>query len=490
MKLATFGKSEYTSRRGCMFYFQQHSLRTTTTAHLMQTMSLIPLTALELYQHVEAELAANPALELIAERRCPVCGRLLPEGGYCPVCTRPISADGSEPIVFVSQRTDFVGGIGKRGQEEGEDEDEERFFKQPENLAEYVLQQIAPELGVEDRALAAYWLSHLNEDGLVDVSIEEVAWYHHVPVERVRAVQRLIQRCEPLGVGSCTTKEALLVQLDVLKEGNWVAELAQRMIVDGWDLLGKRQYGELARLLDCSVANVEAAVSYIAQNLNPFPGRGHWGQESNSHRSGQAYYVPDMIFSTADLNGKTQIMVEIIQPLAGTLRVNPLYQKITREAQGEQREELRSDLERAVLLVKCLQQRNHTLQRMMRLLTVMQRDFILGDERSLKSLTRAELAQQLGLHESTISRSVANKVVQLPNGRMLPLASFFVRNLGVRSVLRELVAKETYPLSDTELMNGLAERGFVVARRTVAKYRALEGILPSALRRPTGKRAV
>jgi RNA polymerase sigma-54 factor len=456
----------------------------------MQTMSLMPLTALELYQHIEAELAANPALELVMERRCPVCGRLLPERGHCPVCTRPISADGSEPIVFVSPRTDFVGGMGKGKQEEEEDEDAERFLRQSENLAEYVLQQITSELGVEDRRLAVYWLSHLNEDGLVDISVEEVAWYHHVSTERVRNVQRLIQRCEPFGVGSCTPREALLVQLEILDDGGEVIQLARRMIADGWEWLGKRQYGELARLFNCSVSDVEAAVSYIAQNLNPFPGRGHWGQESEGHRSKHAYYVPDIIFSTMELNEQTQIVVEIIQPLAGTLRVNPLYQRITREAQGEQREELRADLERAALLVKCLKQRNHTLQRMMRLLTVTQRDFILGDERSLKSLTRAELAQQLGLHESTISRSVANKVVQLPNGRMMPLANFFVRNLSVRSVLRDLVTNETRPLSDTELMKALAEQGFFVARRTVAKYRALEGILPSGLRHSTRKRAV
>jgi RNA polymerase sigma-54 factor len=97
-------------------------------------------------------------------------------------------------------------------------------------------------------------------------------------------------------------------------------------------------------------------------------------------------------------------------------------------------------------------------------------------------LTRAQLSRELGVHESTISRAVANKTVQLPNRRIVPMSAFFDRSMNVRSVLKEMIADEARPLSDAELADMLADRGFQVARRTVAKYRAMEGILPAHLR--------
>jgi RNA polymerase sigma-54 factor len=188
--------------------------------------------------------------------------------------------------------------------------------------------------------------------------------------------------------------------------------------------------------------------------------------------------------------GTEQLVVEIIMPLWGMLRVNPLYRQVVQESGGEQKEALRGDLERASLFVKCLQQRNHTMQRLMQRIVSMQRDFILKGEKHIRPITRAQIALELEVHESTISRAVANKAVQMPNGRIIPLSGFFDRSLNIRSVLRELVADESAPggtgraLSDSELADLLAERGFSVARRTVAKYRAMEGILPAGLRTP------
>jgi RNA polymerase sigma-54 factor len=113
----------------------------------------------------------------------------------------------------------------------------------------------------------------------------------------------------------------------------------------------------------------------------------------------------------------------------------------------------------------------------------LQRNFICRGEKYLKPVTRAQLSTELGVHESTISRAVANKAVQLPNGRIVPLAMFFDRSLNVRQVLKEIIEKEGRSLSDTEISELLLEQGYQVARRTVAKYRAMEGILPAHLRR-------
>jgi RNA polymerase sigma-54 factor len=113
----------------------------------------------------------------------------------------------------------------------------------------------------------------------------------------------------------------------------------------------------------------------------------------------------------------------------------------------------------------------------------LQREYIVHGEKYLKPVTRAQISKELDVHESTISRAVANKAVQLPNKRIIPLSSFFDRSLNVRTVLKEIIENEKKPLSDSDLAEMLSEKGFDVARRTVAKYRSIEGILPAHLRK-------
>jgi RNA polymerase sigma-54 factor len=123
------------------------------------------------------------------------------------------------------------------------------------------------------------------------------------------------------------------------------------------------------------------------------------------------------------------------------------------------------------------------MQQLMSRLVAIQKPFIMQGETFLEPLTRAQIAAELDVHESTISRAVANKTVQLPNKRIIPMAMFFDRSLAVRTVLKEIIANEPHPLNDTELQEQLENQGISVARRTVAKYRAMEGILPAHLRR-------
>jgi RNA polymerase sigma-54 factor len=196
----------------------------------------------------------------------------------------------------------------------------------------------------------------------------------------------------------------------------------------------------------------------------------------------QVYRQPDIIISYLNQDVNNPLVVEIIMPLYGTLRVNPLFRRAVRDVEPEKQNAWRSDLERASLLVKCIQQRNHTMQRLLQKVVGIQREAIVHGERYLRQLTRAELAVELEVHESTISRAVSSKTVQLPTGRIVPLASFFDRSLNARTVLCQLISEEHKPMSDSELAKLLAKEGFNVARRTVAKYRAMEGILPAHLR--------
>lgn len=365
---------------------------------------------------------------------------------------------------------------------------EDRYCAAGEDLPVYVFRQIAPDLDPEDRKLAAHLLTNLNDDGFLSITLIEAARYLHVLPSRVEKVQRIIQRADPIGVGSCSTEEALLIQLEVLSESRPVPTLAEKIIQEGMSLLSRRQYVELARQLKVPLNKVQEAARFISENLNPFPARCSWGESTTSSRKeNRVYYQPDMIISHVGDDAEGPLMVEIIMPLYGTLRVNPLYRQAMQETDGEQKDALRGDMERANLFVKCLQQRNHTIQRLMQRVVSLQRDYILRGEKYLRPVTRAQIAQELEVHESTISRAVSNKSVQMPNGRIVPLSNFFDRSLNVRTVLRELISAEKYPLSDSELAEMLSEQGFTVARRTVAKYRAMEGILPANLRHTSNR---
>jgi RNA polymerase sigma-54 factor len=464
-----------------MFQIHRQSLRPLTTAHLAQTMTLLSLTCDELRQQIDSELASNPALELSEERRCPTCHRLLPERGFCPVCSQPKSDLSDEPVVFISPREDF------HPRRELSDEymtDEQDYSPIEEELPTYVLRQIAPELKVEDRQIAAYLLAHLNEDGLLSIEPIEVAMYYHIPLSRVEAVLHLIQRADPIGVGSRTPQQALLVQLDVLSETNTVPELARMIIRDAMDMLSHRQYSELAHKFVTPLRKIEQTVKFISENLNPYPSRSHWGDVRQPSSSDvQVYQRPDIIINYLNDNPNNPLAVEIIMPLSGTLQVNPLFRKAIQQSAPGQKEAWKDDFERASLFVKCMQQRNHTMMRLMQRLVKLQKEYIIHGEKMLHPVTRVSISKELEVHESTISRAVSGKTVQLPNRRIVPLSSFFDRSLNVRTVLRDLIAAEGQPLSDSELADILSKQGIDVARRTVAKYRAMEGILPAHLRR-------
>jgi RNA polymerase sigma-54 factor len=273
------------------------------------------------------------------------------------------------------------------------------------------------------------------------------------------------------------------VQLDVLTEANNVPDFTYEIVENYLDLLSRRQYNEIAKSIGISGQRVEKIAEFISENLNPFPGRSHWGNVRNpSTPETTVYHQPDVIIGFLNDDPKSQMVVEIIMPIGGTLQVSPLYKKAIKQTEGESKDAMREDMDKASLFVKCLQQRNHTMQRLMQRLVVIQKSYLTKGEKYLEPITRATLAVELGVHESTISRAVSGKSVQLPNKRIVPMASLFDRSLSARTILREIISLESKPLSDTEIQIKLIERGIQVARRTVAKYRAMEGILPAHLR--------
>ncbi len=294
---------------------QKTLLRPQTTAHLAQTMALLELTTAELRQKVEAELARNPALELIEEFRCPTCHKVLHSNQPCPTCTNMMGSSPDQPIVYLSCHEDFFAKPSTAASLD--DLPDDNFAPNHEDLPAYILRQIGPELSVEDRPIAVHVLTSLDEDGLLTVKPVEIALYHHVPLSRIEKVISLIQHADPLGAGSSSPKDALLIQLEVLGESLEVPARAEEAIRAGIELLSPHHLPELARHMNISTNQAREIVRFISDNLNPFPARAHWGEMPNSGSAKSqenTYHFPDIIISRYKEDDDTALVVEIAMP--------------------------------------------------------------------------------------------------------------------------------------------------------------------------------
>ena len=442
-------------------------------------MTLLSLTAAELQQKIDSELANNPALELVEERRCPMCKRLLPPTGPCPICSQPKSENSDDPIVFISPREDFYTGTGTGS---GEVPDEP-YASEMIDLPTYVLKQAAADLKVEDRLIAAYILNHLDEDGFLTITPIEVARYQHRLPSEIQEIIDLLKRCDPVGVCSANPAEAMLAQVDSLSESIEIPGLTREVIRDFLPKVSQHHFPEIARALKSSTQQIQLVANFISENLNPFPARAHWGDVRNPNASGsEAFHQPDVLIYYLNENPSNPLVVEIILPVRGTLKVNQLFKDTLKTVEEEHAVEWKEDIEKASLLIKCIQQRSNAMKLLLEQLVVLQKDYITRGDKNMLPLTRAKIAEELGLHESTISRAVSGKTIQLPNKKIVPMAIFFDRSLSLRTVIKEMIEQEARPLSDSEIKEKLEEDGVSIARRTVAKYRSMEGILPAHLR--------
>ena len=462
-----------------MLQNQWQQTTTHTSAHLAQTMTLLSLTAAELQQKIDSELANNPALELVEERRCPMCKRLLPPFGPCPICSQPKSENSDDPIVFISPREDFYTGTGT-GISEVPDEP---YASEMIDLPTYVLKQAAADLKVEDRLIAAYILNHLDEDGFLTITPIEVARYHHRLPSDIQEIIELLKRCDPVGVCSAHPAEAMLAQVESLAENIEIPAFTREVIKDYLPKVSQHHFSDIARALKSSTQQIQNVANFISENLNPFPARAHWGDVRNPNASGsEAFHQPDVLIYYLNDNPANPLVVEIILPVRGTLKVNQLFKDTLKSVEEEHAVEWKEDIEKASLLIKCIQQRSNAMKLLLEQLVVLQKDYIISGDKKMVPLTRAKIAEELGLHESTISRAVSGKTIQLPNKKIVPMAVFFDRSLSLRTVIKEMIEHENTPLSDSEIKEKLEEEGVSIARRTVAKYRSMEGILPAHLR--------
>jgi len=426
---------------------------------------ILQLNSLELERAIAQELAENPALELVEGGRCQVCGALF-SGDRCPLCAR-----GDDRYLDRSWE----------GLEEGSGEawDPISQASSPSSLADYLLMQMGPRLRPQELAVANYLVESLDDHGLLSIDLEELARLAGSSLEQMERLLSILQEQEPIGIGARSVKECLLIQIRYLEEQGrsqpWVREIIERH----WENLGRGRFEEIAEVLGITTEEVEEALGFIRDNLNPYPAQAY-------HSSDRSPYIrPDVIIQAHEGG----FIIEIPEEERYRFRVNPLYGELLakRATKEEEREHLREYMARARLFISSFEQRWKTLRRIMTTLIEEQREFLERGVRHLKPLTRAELAQSLGLHESTISRAMAQKYAQIPQGQIVPLADFFDASLPAKDLIKTLISQEEKPLSDGQIAKELTRRGLPLARRTVAKYREALGILPANLRRPGRK---
>jgi RNA polymerase sigma-54 factor len=337
--------------------------------------------------------------------------------------------------------------------------------------------------GREEREIAQFIIGNIDDDGYLSSPVEEIAGLCRAETGKVEAIRQKIRTFDPLGVGSLDLREALLAQLDYLEIGDGIA----REIVDRHlHLLEKSDFVQLARVLNIPLQEVREHIDLI-KGLDPAPGR-KYNEEKTT------YVVPDIIVTKEGDEWKIVLNDEGLP----RLRISGYYKQLLAKAARSQPEAcrfLKDRLKKALWFLRSLEQRNQTIHRVARFIVDKQKDFFDKGLDFIKPLTLMEIAQEIGVHESTVGRVVANKHMMTPRG-VFSLKYFFhkslqgdygeeVSSLKIKDKIRKLVEQEdrNNPLSDIEIGDILARENLKIARRTVAKYRAQLKILPSHIRK-------
>ncbi len=466
---------------------------------LIEANYLLHLSAQELGQVISTELDTNPALELDERGSCPMCGRML-EGGICPTC---YTAEKTAPQVTLIDDPDRVDVLPPSRQLDGEDFDAFLLIAGRPDLREQLLSDARSALPGDDHLLAEVLIEAIDERGFLATPLDEIAHLARASTAHAEATLKIIQSIAPPGVGARDLRESLLLQVAYLREnGAAVPGMVETIIADHLSELAAHRHHQLARTLHCHVNDVAEAYAFIRESLSPQPLQEHQA-ESWTSTATTTYVAPDVIITLTE----EEIHVEIPGFDQGRLRLNPLYDELAAQLRArnkakqngdggdapapalvvgdEDRAHIRSSVAGAKEFISKLEQRRQTLAKISLCVCQMQEDFLRGGIRELRPLTRSEVAVQVGVHESTVSRATANKFVMLPSRKVIPFSHFFTASLSVKDVIKELVEQESTagrPLSDMRICEMLSDRGYRIARRTVAKYRAELRILPSTIR--------
>lgn len=450
------------------------SHRLVLTPQLRQAIEILQMSALELRQKVEAELESNPFLEETDDGGGTEADE---EGG------------GREERSGEDAREDFFEDSSDRGyvRKGARSEDFiEGTVSRPDSLKEHLLWQLRLSVADGNRMrIGEMIIGNLDDDGFLTVPTAELADLLKVSVGEVEAVLAVVQTFDPAGVGARDLRECLLIQL---RNRRPRAPLAERVVAEGFDLLVQRKTQALQKALGVERPELEQALEVIGR-LNPRPGLGYDRRET-------AYVVPDVTVKNVD--GK--FMVFVNDRAWPQLTINADYEALRRRVKGEASpaaEEARKFMEErclsALCLIRNIEQRRLTIVKVVSQILRFQRAFFEKGPRHLVPLTLRDIAESIGMHESTVSRVTHLKYIQTPWG-IFEMKYFFSSRLksesgedlssrSVKEILKDLVANEKEASSDAELVRKLNGMGIRISRRTVTKYRRMLRILPARLRK-------
>ena len=477
------------------------------TPQLQQSIRLLQLSTLELHQEIEQILGDNPLLErlddpldhsvrLLADgaiNNAPPNGEAPPapgqqaEGQEAPApAGEGEGADGGADVDRSDADWSDGGSVSSGGG--GEDEDGRPQLEACAiTLREHLMEQVREAtLSARDRALAELVIDALDDNGYLEEPLDEI--HARLPeeleieIDELRCVLALVQSMDPVGVGARSAAECLALQIRRMPGVPLVTRRMALTIVEGYlSWFAQREYSKLKKALDCDDEDLRE-VQAVVRQCNPHPGAAFASNVSD-------YVVPDVIVRRAKSGWAVTLNPEVMP----RLRVNSLYASLLK--QGKSEAQMGAQLQEAKWLIKNMRQRFDTILRVAEAIVERQRNFFSHGAVAMRPLVLREIADTLGLHESTISRVTTQKYMLTPHG-MFELKYFFgshvateaggeASSTAIRALIAQLTGAEDprNPLSDSKIAEMLGEQGMVIARRTVAKYREALKIPPVSLRK-------
>lgn len=476
---------------------------------LQQSLALLQAPVLELKAMVELELQQNPVLEEAPamedssdEREERDAANVLADPAEPPADTRfdpatekpssePVDqfdADMQRLIQLDQEWRDFFSSNQRTGKASPEDEERRQFMLDSltagTSLQEELLDQVRnANLDERPEQVAELVVGNIDDFGYLQSSIAELSFSTGIPSEELDEALKVIHSFHPPGVGARDLRECLLLQLERIGKHE---SQEYRVLRDHMEALGKRRFPEIARHLGISAVDAQAIAARIAR-LDPRPGR--------QFSSEPEHYVTPEVVVTRGTDGV--YTVTTVNDHLPHLRISNVYKDLLSrtETSGEVREYVREKIKAGKFLIKSLHQRQSTILSISQEIVKRQRDFMDNGVAHLHPMTMLQVAEVVGVHETTVSRAVASKFMSCPQG-IFELKYFFtsglatasgdqISNKSVKTQLAELIGSEdkSAPLSDEVLVARLKSAGTMIARRTVAKYRAELNVLPSHLRR-------
>jgi RNA polymerase sigma-54 factor len=464
------------------------------TPQLQQAIKLLQLTRLELVDMISQEMKENPLLEELEDGKEPVEeeGRTTEEKvlepAPSPEHTTEVKGEGEGAAEFdwenYLENYNLTTPIRQVEQDGEERPSFENFLTKPATLSDHLLWQLQlSNLAEEERRVGAWIIGNLDEDGYLKVSLEEISAEVNLPTESIEGVLQKIQQFDPVGVAARDLRECLLIQLYQLSKRDSIAE---KIVQEHLSLLKNRNYPAIAKRLGVSVERVNRAAALISR-LEPKPGRAYGGDLAQE-------IIPDVYVYKVE----GEYVVSLNDEGVPRLRVNSYYRRILAEGcqgQSEDRKYIQEKLRSALWLIRSIDQRQRTIYKVAKSIVQFQRDFLDQGIQYLRPLVLRDVAEDIQMHESTISRVTNNKYMHTPQG-IFELKYFFNAGIpavqgeamaseSVKNMLREIIVKENpkKPYSDEKLAQMLKERNIHIARRTISKYREMMKILSSSERR-------